>query len=296
MGDLGESRGGEPAALEVDNRLIALQRWHDCLPGLAKQYQENQPFPHIHLKGFLDVAVAKQIGAAFPPPSDAGWTQYRHYNENKIGKSDRATIPPVINQLIDELNSKEFVSWLGGLTGIPHLIPDPALDGGGLHEMGRNGFLNMHVDFSHHHHQPRWHRRCNLILYLNDPWPESWGGAIEFWDADMKACAAKFPPLLNHVVIFNTTDTSFHGIPDPIQCPDGFSRKSIAVYYYTEETAERQSPRSTHYVARPQDGARSAIMIRLDNAALALYSAVKRKFRLSDRLASKLLGLFKWKK
>jgi long-subunit acyl-CoA synthetase (AMP-forming) len=35
------------------------------------------------------------------------------------------------------------------------------------------------------------------------------------------------------MVIFNTTDFSNHGHPDPVTCPDNRSRKSIALFYYT---------------------------------------------------------------
>ena len=37
----------------------------------------------------------------------------------------------------------------------------------------------------------------------------------------------------NKLVIFNTTDFSFHGHPEPLKCPDNVTRKSLALYYYT---------------------------------------------------------------
>ena len=36
-------------------------------------------------------------------------------------------------------------------------------------------------------------------------------------------------------VIFDTHDKSFHGLPDPLNFPDGQNRKSIILYYYTKE-------------------------------------------------------------
>ena len=42
-------------------------------------------------------------------------------------------------------------------------------------------------------------------------------------------------PKINNVVIFRTDFESNHGFPDPIKCPDNTSRKSLALYYYTEE-------------------------------------------------------------
>ena len=40
---------------------------------------------------------------------------------------------------------------------------------------------------------------------------------------------------INWTVIFRTDTESNHGFPDPIMCPEKVTRKSIALYYYTEE-------------------------------------------------------------
>jgi hypothetical protein len=280
---------------EGQQRLFPYERWRERLPEVAAQYQANQPFPHIRLTDFLDDGVARRVAEEFPATGDASWIQYKHYNENKLGKTDRASFPPLIGKVIDELNSPEFVAWLSRLTGIDGLMADPSLEGGGMHQTEAGGFLNMHTDFTHHHHRPRWRRRCNLILYLNDGWRDEWGGAIEFWDRDVKRCVAKFPPLLNHAVIFNTTDISFHGYPDPISPPAGVTRKSLALYYYTPDTESPSAPRSTNYRARPGDGVR-AVWIWMDKKALAVYSALKRKLGLSDAFVSKVLGWLSRKK
>ena len=39
--------------------------------------------------------------------------------------------------------------------------------------------------------------------------------------------------ILNNAVIFRTDCESNHGFPDPIKCPNNISRKSLALYYYT---------------------------------------------------------------
>ena len=280
----------------TQERLNPLPRWQERLPTLARQYRENKPFPHIHLADFLEDEVARRAAAEFPKPTDTSWIQYKHYNENKLGKTNRAEFPPLIGKLIDEFNSPEFVAWLSELIGIPNLMADSSLEGGGMHQTERGGFLNMHADFTHHHHHLNWHRRCNLILYLNEGWQEEWKGAIELWDRNMKSCAVKVPPLLNHVVIFNTTAESYHGYPEPISPPEGVTRKSLALYYYTAETDAHYSPRSTNYQARPQDGRLRSSLIWLDKKLLAGYSKVKSKLGLSDNIASKILGFFGKKK
>jgi hypothetical protein len=164
------------------------------------------------------------------------------------------------------------------------------LEGGGMHQTESGGFLNMHADFSMHHYQKRWRRRLNLIVYLNEGWDPAWGGALELWDASMKACVKKVEPLLNQALLFQTERKSFHGYPDPIRCPAGVRRKSLALYYYTELPAEsHERARSTDYRARPNEWWKAPLIF-LDKLAVHLYSIVKTRLGLSDDFASRLLG------
>jgi len=266
------------------------------LPALAQQYRDNAPFPHIRLTDFLRAEIAEIVSKEFPKPATAAWTQYKHQNENKLGLAKRDLFPPMIREVVEELNSPQFVDWLSDLTGIPGLFPDPSLEGGGLHQSGRGGFLNIHTDFSMHHYHQRWRRRVNLILYLNEKWQDEWGGAIEFWEKSMRRCAAKYWPMLNHAVIFTTDERSLHGFPEPLRCPENVSRRSLALYYYTIEQDGKAVVHSTSYHARPGDSILKTMMIWLDTEAVDLYSRLKARFGFSDDFASKILGLISRKK
>lgn len=271
-------------------------RWSEQLPALTARYRDAKPLPHIYLQGLLDDATALAASAEFPSPSTAAWTHYQHQNENKHGMTKRALFPPMIGAISDALNSQEFLQWLSGLTGIPGLMADPSLEGGGLHQSGRGGFLNVHTDFSHHHYHTNWKRRVNLILYLNPAWEESWGGALELWDDQMRRCVAKYAPALNSAVIFNTDEKSYHGFPDPLECPSGVSRKSLAFYYYTVDDTSRMAVRSTNYRSRPGDGLAKSVMIWFDKQAVNLYSRAKARFGFTDELASRILRTFSRRK
>src|SRR5260370_30698126 len=170
------------AAVQAAVRPFPYERWGSPLPALARQYRENKPCPHILLKDFLEPQIVGEMGEQFPQAASDAWTQYKHANENKLGMTKRELFPPKIGAVTDELNSQEFVAWVSELTGIPDLMADPMLEGGGLHQSGPGGYLNVHTDFSMHHFHTHWHRRVNLILYLNPRWHEEWGGAIELWE------------------------------------------------------------------------------------------------------------------
>lgn len=277
-------------------RLFPCHRWTSQLSRLAQRYQQARPYPHIHLMDFLESEAASSAANEFPGSSSDAWIQYKHFNENKAGLVKRELFPDVLGRIVDELNGPEFLEWLSKLTGIPNLVADPTLEGGGLHQSARGGFLNLHTDFTMHHHKKNWKRRINLILYLNPQWKCEWGGAIELWDQQMRQCCTSVPPLLNHAVIFSTVDHSYHGFPEKLRCPEGVSRKSVALYYYTIESDSTIAGQSTNYQARPTDGKAKSALIWLDKKAVHLYSRAKEKFGISDEMASRVLGFFSRKK
>ncbi|HEX2617012.1 MAG TPA: 2OG-Fe(II) oxygenase [Flavobacteriales bacterium] len=271
-------------------RIIDLDRWEAELPRITPGYQQATPFPYTSLENFLDADAASQAEQAFPKVQDEGWIHYVHVNEKKHGLNKMDRLPPYLRQVLTELNSDRFVSWLEKLTGIQGLKADDMLEGGGLHQSQRGGFLNIHADFTVHPHKRHWKRRVNVLVYLNKDWQESWGGELELWARDMSKCEARILPMFNRCVIFNTDEDSYHGLPDPIRCPEDQTRKSIALYYFTEE---KNAPRlrTTNYRARPTDGLKS-LAIWLDKQAVAGYTRVKRTFGLNDDFMSNLLNKF----
>ena len=271
-------------------------QWEAHLPELARAYQQAPPFPNIRLENFLHEEAARTVEREFPKPGDISWIHYKHYNENKLGKSKRDEFPPNIGRVIDEFNSPRFTAFMSKLTGWPGLLADPSLEGGGMHQTERGGFLNVHADFTMHHHKKPWHRRVNLILYLNQGWQKEWGGELELWDRGMKQCVTKIPPIFNCACVFNTDESSFHGYPEAIKFPEGTTRRSLALYYYTLETDPNYVAKSTDYRPRPGEGLKSSVLIWADKQAVHCYSVLKKRLGLSDDFAGKILGVFSRKK
>jgi hypothetical protein len=286
----------DPIVTPITRPLFPYVKWSSQLPSLRRQFREARPYRHVHLKEFLEADVAREMASEFPGLATDAWTRYKHPNENKVGLAKRSLFPLLLGEVVDELNSEAFVHWLSQLTGIPELLSDDMLEGGGLHQSGAGGFLNVHTDFSNHHYHKHWRRQVNLILYLNPNWQERWGGAIELWDQEVRRCVVKIPPLFNEALIFRTDEISYHGFPDPLRCPEGESRKSVALYYYTVESGVGVKARSTNYRPRPEDGLLKSSMIWLDKQAVDLYSQAKARFGFSDEFASRILGLLSRKR
>ena len=250
-------------------------------------YLAAEEFPHIVIDDFLTPESIAAGLKEFPAIGNEGWIHYIHFNENKGGLNKIDLIPPSLRSIIDELNSPHFVKYLSQLTSIPNLIPDPSLEGGGLHQIKPGGFLNIHADFTAHPHHRMWRRRVNVLVYLNENWHEGFGGHLELWKKDMSRAFAKILPIYNRCVIFNTDRDSFHGHPTPLTCPENSTRKSIALYYFTEEkTAPIKI--ATNYRARPDDGIKS-LFIYLDKKVLSLYNHVKGILGINDDFISKIL-------
>jgi len=222
---------------------------------LSAEYAAATPFPHIVVDDFLPEELARQVLANFPSgerESD------RVFNIGYGGEHKRQITPEDCNRFAREVfqffNSRPVLQFLEGLTGISGLLPDPYFEGGGFHEISRGGRLGVHADFRVNN-RLSVQRRLNLLVYLNETWEDDWKGHLELWSRDMKECVVKVAPLINRCVVFSTEADTWHGHPDPLEIPEGMSRKSMALYYYTASRAiyEETPDVSTQYVSRPQD-------------------------------------------
>jgi hypothetical protein len=219
--------------------------------GGRASYLSAKPFPHIVFDDFLDPALLELVLAEFPKPGQIQWQRFDNAREIKLASAAEAIFGTVTRLLLYHLNSITFLEFLSDVTGIANLIPDPSFEGGGLHQIVRGGKLGIHADFNKHRAY-QLDRRLNLLLYLNRDWREEFGGHLELWDRTMSRCERKVLPLFNRVMIFGTTDFTYHGHPDALQCPEGMTRKSLALYYFTNgrPAEEVSGEHSTLFQAR----------------------------------------------
>jgi len=224
---------------------------------LSGEYIFAKPFPHIVLDNFLPNNLLEHVLESFPVNVQKNDTEYiGGYG----GHNKRQISPYDCNQITRELfyffNSAPFLQFMEGLTGVSGIIPDPYFGGGGFHEISKDGKLGIHADFRINE-RLHLHRRFNVLIYLNKNWVDTYGGNLELWSKDMLAKVVDVQPIFNRCVIFNTDENSFHGHPDPLNTPDGITRKSIALYCYTasEDVYDNLPMHSTMYKARPNDGA-----------------------------------------
>ncbi len=226
------------------------------LPALAEAngpgYRHASPFPHVVLDDFISEQWCRDLVAVFPQPGeDKNWRKLHdsyadgdRSQAGKLGLPNPRELPPLIRELLLECNSGPFLRFLESLTGIEGLIPDPKFKGGGAHQVLPGGYLGIHADFTEHRYF-RLSRRINVLIYLNEDWRDEWGGQLELWRRDLSGCERRVSPLMGRCVVFNTDATSFHGHPDPLDCPPEMTRRSIALYYYTHGRDDHVPPVSS---------------------------------------------------
>jgi len=218
-----------------------------------------RPFPHMVVKDFFRDDVADGLSAEFPEFDSDVWHEYNNLLECKRTCNNWNVFPGLTYTVFEMLNSPEFVRLLSSAIDVKPLYSDPGLHGGGWHIHGKGGKLNVHLDYAKHPRVNRL-RKINLIVYLTKNWNEKWGGCLGFWNREALKRApgqleTRIPAVFNSAVLFDTSLDSWHGLPEPIDCPQNVYRKSMAVYYLTDPTAESEDRYKALYApTKDQEG------------------------------------------
>ena len=215
----------------------------------AEGFWDNQPFPHVIVDNFWNPDVAENLLAEI---KDLEYNaEYSNAFELKNACNIWDRFSPTIYQAFTFLSSRKFTDYLSNILDIPDLIPDIGLHGGGVHYHPPGGKLNPHVDYSHH---PKlgFRRKLNFLIYLNPYWQTEHGGELGMWTPgqieDYMDPAKIISPIFNRAVIFETTQTSYHGLARPTTQP----RRSMALYYLVDDKTETINPKAVFVPTREQ--------------------------------------------
>jgi hypothetical protein len=203
--------------------------WVNKIDDLNQVFINNKPFPYLVIQNFLNKRFMERVANEFPDTFE-DWNKYNNPLEVKYATND-------INQgsiklLFDTLKSTQFIEAICKLTGIKNLEADPTLHGAGLHVHPKNGRLFVHLDYEKHPILTDKERRINIVLYVSRDWQPEWNGQTELWDASK--CVYKSEVVFNNAIIFQTSEESWHGLPNIIKCPDNTFRKTIGFYYISD--------------------------------------------------------------
>lgn len=248
-------------------------------------YAAGDPFPHTVIDNFLPEAVADYCVAHFPKTLDPDGQEFDRDQERFKRSYQPDFLEPRLRNLFYAFNARPFIRIIENISGIKGLIPDPYFLGGGFHEIRNGGHLSMHADFNHHKPM-NLERRINLLIYLNRDWKPEFGGQLELWRTDMSEKVQDIVPVFNRAAMFTTTEQSMHGNPQPVAHPDGVTRKSIALYYYTSTWSEVRESKTTQFRPRPGTADRKDWSVAIDRGINELLPPVvsRRVMALKHRL------------
>jgi 2-oxoglutarate-Fe(II)-dependent oxygenase superfamily protein len=224
---------------------------------IQQEFQRAKPFRHVAVDNFLELDSCDALLRDFPIFNEKRATNEHGLVGRKAVVEQVADISPFYRKFYNYINSAPFLEAMSKLTGIPDLIADKTLFGGGTHNNLSGQGLDVHIDFNIDERN-MLHRRINLLVYLNKEWEEAWGGAIELHSDPHHPVVdevASFLPLFNRAVIFETNEYSWHGFKRIAIPPEKqhISRKSFSIYLYTKDRPAEEvlAPHTTFYVPQP---------------------------------------------
>jgi hypothetical protein len=207
-------------------------------PILSERYKEAPPFPHLFIDNLFPENVTRAMANEFETVGSSQWRNFQGGLQRKRGTVPGAALPPTVQEYFNLLYSGPFIRYLSRISGIEDLIPDPALFGGGMHEVSAGGSFEVHLDFTKH---PRTGltNRLVVITYLNDNWTAKDGGALELWELNPPHCANVVNPVFGRTVIMEQSKRAAHGHPQLVR--EGRLRRSVIAYFYTNAPAAKTS-------------------------------------------------------
>jgi 2OG-Fe(II) oxygenase superfamily len=192
-----------------------------------------KPFSHVVIDNFFLPEVADKLSSEFPDYNRKDNVEYKSAIEDKKASNRWDMFPATTYRAFDYFGSV-LTEHFRMMVNNYDLRFDYGLHGGGWHMHGRGGNNNLHLDYNLHPKLPGWQRKLNIIVYLTPEWDASWNGGLEIWSG-VENSPLNFEKYVdnryNRAIIFDTTQNSWHGLPEKITCPEGVVRKSLAGYY-----------------------------------------------------------------
>lgn len=226
---------------------------------LPTNYINTKPYPYAYQDNILDKDFAKKLQSEILDISDGAWDRYENPFESKYTLRNKYTFPPLLNILFDELQSESFVSKLSEIVGYKLLL-DPTRNFWGVHKYNNGDKLDIHVDAGLHP-TTKQKKQVTFGIYLSVNWDEKYSCPLEVWYGDNAASTnakiyekvASIAPMFNRMVLFTCNDYSWHGNPEPADCPDDAKRIFITISYLSENYEDKNKRQKAYFVARPSD-------------------------------------------
>jgi len=157
--------------------------------------------------------------------------------------ADRNQIKQNLPKTISFFSSFDFINFIKNVSGIDDLFFDDSLRGGGLQKSENGAYLNIHLD-NNWSPNTESYPVVNLILFFSN-WKKEYGGELEIWNKNYKNYIL---PKENRLVIRHNSEESYHGFPNPINCPKNENRIALVLFYHTKKIIPKNKRSSALWI------------------------------------------------
>lgn len=214
----------------------------------------DEPYRIWIIDQFLDEDIVEQIKQDWLPSESEKWSGTRAtvggkeniLENNMLNISDPKLMPKFIASVCKYLHSQEFTEWLGLKIGVQDLIADETQRWSGMRVMKRGSFQLIHSD-AREHPENGLRKELTCLLYFNDEYEkERDQGCLEIWNDDMSERTHEIAPINNRLVVFENSDTSYHGVPR-------VEKDRTAITFSILKDQASSGRKFAKFVGRPQD-------------------------------------------
>lgn len=249
---------------------IVRSRLSESFDNIQAQFRQTSgDIGYFYVDDLLPESVAHAIHDQFPSPE--GMKLKKSLREYKYIAAQMDQYDPILEEAIYAFQDPGVVELVKQVCGMASAYPDEHLYAGGISMMGKDQFLNPHLDNSHDKDRERW-RVLNLLYYVAPDWKRENGGNLELWPNGVGGEPITIESRFNRLAVMATHGKSWHSV-SPIAV-DRF-RCCVSNYYFADEALrDDDSFHVTSFRGRPEQRVRD-LVLRADSATRMLVRKVK---------------------
>ena len=200
---------------------------------LICSYKNSQSkIGYFFIDDLLPIEIANLIYNKFPESN--AMVLKKSLREDKYVAAQMNQYDPILEEIIFAFQEPNIVKIIEEICDINSINPDSNLYAGGISMMGKNQFLNPHLDNSHDKDRKQW-RVLNLLYYVTPNWEIKYGANLELWSDGLKEEPITIHSKFNRLVVMATHNNSMHSV-SPVHY-DGF-RCCVSNYYFADNALQ----------------------------------------------------------
>lgn len=247
---------------------------------MAEQYAASRDgIGHFYIDDLLPQDIALAIHRQFPKAETMKLK--KTLREYKYIAAQMNEYDTILEESVYAFQDERVVELVKDICGMASAYPDVHLYAGGISMMGKDQYLNPHLDNSHDKDRNRW-RVLNLLYYVTPDWQEQNGGNLELWPSGVGGGQNTIHSRFNRLAVMATHNKSWHSV-SPIKV-DGF-RCCVSNYYFADEALRaNDSFHVTSFRGRPDQKVRDIVLRADAGARMALRKVFKKGVTEADHV------------